>query len=195
MAFTPKTEEEILAILKEKEVLLEGHFRLSSGRHAAYYFQCAKLLQYPHIAGPFCEQLAEKFKDQDITVVAGPAIGAITISYEVARALGCKSIFSEREEGQMVFRRGFTLEPSDRVLVVEDVITTGGSSIDVMKAVRAAGATVVGVGTIADRSGGRVDLGVPLKSLIAMNIESYTEEECPLCREGIIPVVKPGSRK
>lgn len=188
------TQEQLLLILKEKEVLLEGHFRLSSGRHAAFYLQCAKLLQYPVETEIFCKQLAEMFADENITVVAGPATGAIIIAYEVARALGKKAIFSEREDGVMMFRRGFTLEPDDRVLVVEDVITTGGSSKEVIDAVEKMGATVVGVGCIADRSGGKVDMGVPLKALISMEIQSFIPEECPLCAKGI-PATKPGSRK
>jgi len=188
------TQEEILKIMKERDVLLEGHFRLSSGRHAARYLQCARLLQYPDVAGPLCAQLASKFKDERPTVVVGPAIGAIVVSYEVARALGLKSLFTERENGEMVLRRGFNINPADRVLVVEDVITTGGSTKEVIEAVRKLGATVIGVGVIADRSAGKVDLGVPIKALVSIKIESFLPEECPLCAEGI-PAIKPGSRQ
>ncbi len=195
MVQAPLSQEEILKIFKEKEVLLEGHFKLTSGRHAAYYMQCAKLLQYPEVAGPLLEQLASYFKDQNVTVVAGPATGAIIISYEVARALGVKSVFSERENGQMCFRRGFEIHPEDRVLVVEDVITTGGSTKEVIAAVRALGATVVGAGCIVDRSGGTVDLGVELKPLVSLQIESYPPEDCPLCKAGMAPAIKPGSRQ
>ena len=183
-----------MLILKEKDVLMEGHFRLASGRHAAFYLQCAKLLQYPVETELFCSQLADMFKDKGITVVAGPATGAIIIAYEVARALGVKAIFSEREDGVMLFRRGFTVDRSDKVLVVEDVITTGGSGKEVIEAVKDLGATIVGVGCIADRSGGKVDMGVPLKALITMEIQSFMPEECPLCKQGI-PAIKPGSKK
>ena len=188
------SREQILQIFKDKEVLLSGHFRLTSGRHAAYYMQCARLLQYPDVAGPLCEQMASNFADQGVTVVVGPAIGAIPLSYEVARALGVKSIFAERENGVMTLRRGFEVSARDRVLVVEDVITTGGSVKEVIDLMRAQGATVVGVGVLVDRSNGKIDFGVPLSSLLSLEIESFAPEDCPLCAEGKIPVVKPGSR-
>ncbi len=188
------TQEQILDIFKEKQVLLEGHFRLTSGRHAAYYMQCAQLLQYPDAAGPICEQLASLYANQGITIVVGPATGAIIIAYEVARALGVKALFTERDsDGKMVLRRGFEIEPEDKVLVVEDVVTTGGSCKEVAALAAATGAEVVGIGVLVDRSGGKVDLGWPLKALISMEIESYTVEECPLCAKGI-PAIKPGSR-
>ena len=188
------SREQILQIFKDKEVLLSGHFRLTSGRHAAYYMQCARVLQYPDVAGPLCEQMASNFADQGVTVVVGPAIGAIPLSYEVARALGVKSIFAERENGVMTLRRGFEVSAQDRVLVVEDVITTGGSVKEVIDLMRAQGATVVGVGVLVDRSNGKIDFGVPLSSLLSLEIESFAPEDCPLCAEGKIPVVKPGSR-
>ena len=156
--------------------------------------QCARLLQYPDVAGPLCEQMASNFADQGVTVVVGPAIGAIPLSYEVARALGVKSIFAERENGVMTLRRGFEVSAQDRVLVVEDVITTGGSVKEVIDLMRAQGATVVGVGVLVDRSNGKIDFGVPLSSLLSLEIESFAPEDCPLCAEGKIPVVKPGSR-
>jgi orotate phosphoribosyltransferase len=187
------SQDDILAIMKEKGVLLEGHFKLSSGRHAAFYFQCAKLLQYPDIAGPLCAQLADNFAQMGVTAVIGPAIGAIPISYEVARALGVRSLFAERDNGVMTLRRGFSIGPEDKVVVVEDVITTGGSTKEVIEVVKAAGAEIAGIGAICDRSAGRVDLGYPLFSLILLQIENYMPEECPLCAAGI-PVVKPGSR-
>ena len=173
--------------------MFEGHFKLSSGRHASRYLQCAQLLQYPDVAGPLCEQLAQNFADEKVNVVIGPATGAIILAYEVARALGAKAIFTERDNGEMTLRRGFTIEPQDRVLVVEDIITTGGSTKEVMKVVEGCGAKIVGVGAIADRSGGNVDLGVPIKALVTIEIPNYSPEECPLCKAGI-PIVKPGSR-
>ncbi len=187
------SQEEILEVMKKNGVLFEGHFRLSSGRHAARYLQCAQLLQYPHVAGPLCEQLAQKFAANKINIVIGPATGAIILAYEVARALGAKALFTERDNGEMTLRRGFTIDSKDNVLVVEDIITTGGSTREVMKVVQDCGANIVGVGAIADRSGGKVDLGVPIQALVTIEIPNYLPEECPLCKEGI-PIVKPGSR-
>ena len=186
--------DEIINIFKEKEVLLSGHFLLTSGRHAANYMQCAKLLQYPDIAGKLCSQLAGYFADSGVSVVAGPATGAIIIAYEVARALGVRSIFTERENGIMSLRRGFNVSADDTVLVVEDVITTGGSVREVIDLMREKGAAVVGAGVWVDRSAGKIDFGVPLRSLISLEIESFDPQECPLCKEGKIPVIKPGSR-
>jgi orotate phosphoribosyltransferase len=188
------SQEEILQIFKDKDVLLTGHFRLTSGRHAAYYMQCARILQYPEIAGKLCEQLASYHANQKIDVVAGPAMGAIIIAYEVARALGVKSVFTERENSAMALRRGFTVKPGDRVLVVEDVVTTGGSVKEVIALMRELGAEVVGAGVFVDRSAGQVDLGVPLKALVSLEIESYDPDNCPLCVEGKLPAIKPGSR-
>jgi len=179
--------------MRERDVLLEGHFRLTSGRHAAQYMQCAKLLQYPDIAGPFCAQLASYFANDGVTVVAGPAMGAIIIAYEAARALNVRSVFCERESGVMTLRRGLQIKPDDRVLVVEDVITTGGSSKEVVEMAQKMGATVVGVGVIVDRSGGKLDMELPLKALASMEIESFLPEDCPLCAQGLA-VIKPGSR-
>lgn len=188
------TQEEVLQMLKDKNAYLEGHFRLSSGRHAGKYMQCAKIMQYPEDFGKLCAELASYFKDENITLVAGPAVGAVIFSYEMGRALGVKTIFAEREDGVMTFRRGFEVSPEDRVLVVEDVITTGGSCKEVIKAVQEKGATVVSAASIVDRSAGKVDMGVPFKALLSMEIESFTEDECPLCKQGM-PIVKPGSRK
>ena len=162
--------DEIINIFKEKEVLLSGHFLLTSGRHAANYMQCAKLLQYPDIAGKLCSQLAGYFADSGVSVVAGPATGAIIIAYEVARALGVRSIFTERENGIMSLRRGFNVSADDKVLVVEDVITTGGSVREVIDLMREKGASVVGAGVWVDRSAGKIDFGVPLRSLISLEI-------------------------
>lgn len=188
------TQEQVLEIFERTGVLLEGHFRLTSGLHAAKYLQCAQLLQYPHEAGPLCEQLAEYFKDSGATVVAGPATGGIILAYEVAKALGVKNIFGERENGVMTFRRGFKVEPTDKVLVLEDVVTTGGSVKELIECVRAAGAEVVGVASLVNRSGGRVDFGVPFKSLVNLDITTYQPEDCPMCKEGSV-AYKPGSRQ
>ncbi|SHN81567.1 orotate phosphoribosyltransferase [Desulfitobacterium chlororespirans] len=185
--------EEVLNIFKESEALLEGHFRLTSGRHSRQYMQCAKVLQYPHHAARLGEALAESFRDQGIDLVIGPAMGGILVAHEVGKALGTKAIFTERENGEMKLRRGFELQPGQKVLVVEDVITTGGSVREVIEVVKAYGAEPVGVGVLVNRSGGKADFGVPLASLLEIEIESFDPESCPLCAEGI-PAVKPGSR-
>lgn len=188
------TQEQVLEVFERTGVLLEGHFRLTSGLHAAKYLQCAQLLQYPHEAGPLCEQLADYFKDSGATVVAGPATGGIILAYEVAKALGVKNIFGERENGVMTFRRGFKLEPTDKVLVLEDVVTTGGSVKELIECIKAAGAEVVGVASLVNRSGGRVDFGVPFKSLVNLDITTYQPDDCPMCKEGSV-AYKPGSRQ
>ncbi len=187
------TQERIIEILKEAQVLQEGHFLLTSGRHSGKYMQCAKLFQYTKYSEELCRELAEKFKNDDIDVVIGPAIGAIQMSYEVSRHLGVKNIFAERENGKMTLRRGFTIEPGQRVLVVEDVVTTGGSVREVIDIVQAHGGIVAGVGVVVDRTAGKVDFGTRLESVVSMEIESYEPDECPLCKEGK-PIVKPGSR-
>lgn len=187
-------QTEILEILRETGVLMEGHFRLTSGRHSGRYLQCAQVLQYPKFSEIIGREIANRFKDEEIDTVIGPALGGVIIAYEVARALGVKSLFTEREDGKMRLRRGFNVEEGERVLVVEDVITTGGSVNEVMEILVEAGAKVVGVGVIVDRSTGKVDFGVPTHSLVSLDIESYSPAECPLCQQGF-PLVKPGSRK
>lgn len=188
------TQEQVLEIFARTGVLLEGHFRLTSGLHAAKYLQCAQLLQYPNEAGPLCEQLADYFRDAGATVVAGPATGGIILAYEVAKALGIKNIFGERENGVMTFRRGFKVEPTDKVLVLEDVVTTGGSVKELIECVRQAGAEVIGVASLVNRSGGRVDFGVPFKSLVNLDITTYQPDDCPMCKAGSV-AYKPGSRQ
>lgn len=187
------TQEEAREIFKAANALLTGHFKLTSGRHSNQYMQCAQVLQYPHYAGKLCASLAENFADKKVDVVVGPAMGGIIVANEVARALGVRSIFTEREQGVMTLRRGFTIDKSEKVLIVEDVITTGGSVKEVIEVVRAAGAEIVGVGVLVDRSGGQVDFGLPTASTLSLDIKSYPPEDCPLCKEGS-PVVKPGSR-
>ncbi|MBI4335839.1 MAG: orotate phosphoribosyltransferase [Candidatus Omnitrophica bacterium] len=184
----------ILKIFKKTNALLKGHFKLSSGLHSEGYFQCALLLQHPKYAKMFCRSLANKFRRLRPAVVAGPAIGGIIVSYEVANALGCRSIFMERENDIMTLRRGFDIKKGERVLIVEDVITTGGSTREVMEVVRKKGGRVAGIGSIVDRSCGELDFGVEFISLIKININTYKQEECPLCKKGI-QLVKPGSRK
>ena len=180
-------------ILSKTGALLSGHFRLSSGLHSGNYFQCALLLQNPDIAEKMCKQLASYFKDDKPTCVVAPALGGVIVSYETARALGVKSLFTERVEGKMTLRRGFEIKKEDKVLVVEDVITTGLSTGEVLEAVKLTGAKIIGVGCIVDRSGKELDFGVKLKSLIKLNFPTYKPEECPLCKKGV-EITKPGSR-
>ena len=188
------TKEEIIAMLKEASVLLEGHFLLTSGRHSDKYMQCAKIFQDANYSVPLCAELVEQYKDDNVEVVIGPAIGAIQMSYEVGKQLGVRNIFAERDgDGKMTLRRGFTIEKGQRVLIVEDVVTTGGSVREVIDLVNECGGDIVGVGSIVDRTGGKIDFGVPYRSAFAMDIISYEADECPICKTGA-PLVKPGSR-
>ncbi len=182
-------------ILEQTHALMEGHFVLSSGRHSGEYCQCARALERPEHAEELGRMLADLFRDEAVDVVVSPAIGGIIIGHEVARALGVRSLFAERENGKMALRRGFRLAPGERVLIVEDVVTTGGSVKEVAELVQASGAAVVGFGFILDRSGGVLDLGAPTRSLHAANMKSYPPDECPICRAGGPPAVKPGSRR
>lgn len=187
------TNSETLAMFKSSGALLDGHFRLTSGRHSNSYFQCAKVLQYPEYLSAICGEIAAFFKESGITTVISPAIGGIVVGTEVGRQLGVKTIFAERKEGTMMIRRGFSIDPTEQVLVVEDVITTGGSVAEVIELVKAAGATVAGVASVVDRSNGKVRLADKQFSLLTMEVVSYAPEECPLCKEGI-PIYAPGSR-
>ena len=189
-------QERVMEILKEAGVLLEGHFRLTSGRHSNRYLQCAKIFRNTKYSEELCAALAEQFEDQGVDVVIGPAMGAVQMAYEVSRHLRCENFFAERDEnGKMALRRGFAVTPGMKVLLVEDVVTTGGSVKEVLELVKAAGAEVVGVGSIVNMTNGAVDFGVPFKSVIKVEVESWEPEDCPLCKEGKLPVVKPGSRK
>lgn len=174
--------------------LMEGHFLLASGLHSPKYLQCARLLQYPDLAERIGESIASLLRSVEIDVVAAPAVGGILVAHEVARALGVRAVFSEREGVVMTFRRGLEIDSGERVAVVEDVITTGGSIKETIGAVKEHGAVIAGAACILDRSGGQADLGVPLLSLAQLTFPTYQPEECPLCREGR-PLVKPGSRK
>ncbi|AAM24740.1 orotate phosphoribosyltransferase [Caldanaerobacter subterraneus subsp. tengcongensis MB4] len=187
-------KEKVLEIFEKLEVINKGHFLLSSGKHSDTYLQCAKIFQYPNYSEIFSRELAEKFKGYRIDVVIGPAIGGIILAYEVARQIGVRALFAEREDNVMKLRRGFEISKGERVLVVEDVVTTGGSVKEVIELVRSLGGEVIGVGTIVDRSDGKIDFGVPFESIVKLQIKTYEKEECPLCKEGI-PLVKPGSRK
>ena len=185
------TEAQAREIFLETQVLQEGHFRLTSGRHSDKYMQCARVFQYANHAETLCKALAEQF--DGIDVVVGPAIGAISMAYEVSRHLNVRNLFAERVEGSFALRRGFSLQPGERVLVVEDTVTTGGSVREVIELVNSLGATVAGVGCLVDRSNGKTDFGVPFKSVVSMEVISWEAEECPLCKQGL-PIIKPGSR-
>jgi orotate phosphoribosyltransferase len=187
------TKEEILTIFREKEVMLEGHFLLTSGRHSNRYMQCARLFQYADVAETICGQLAERFADMEIDMVAGPAVGGIIMAYEMGRQLGLKNVFAERENGKMTFRRGFEIPTGARVLVTEDVVTTGGSVREVMELIRGMGGEVAGVGSVVDRSGGAVGFGVPFRAVLEVEVVSCEPDDCPLCAADM-PAVKPGSR-
>ena len=185
---------EVIERFKRTSALLEGHFVLTSGLHSGRYLQCALVLQHPTEAEAFGRALAERFRDAGVETVAAPAIGGIVIGHEVARALGARSIWAEREGGRMTLRRGFTVRAGESILVVEDVITTGGSTRETIAAMRAAGARVVAAASIMDRSGGRADVSVPRVALATLDVAAYDPAACPLCAEGL-PAVKPGSRK
>jgi orotate phosphoribosyltransferase len=187
------TDNEILQIFRENSALLEGHFILSSGLHSDRYIQCALVLQHPKVAGQLCSELARKLATLGATVVAAPALGGILVAHEVARALGIRALFTERQEGVMTLRRGFSLAPGEPALVVEDVMTTGLSTRETMKCVEEAGGKVVGAGALIDRSGGTAELSVPRAALATLTIQNYTSAECPFCKSGM-PAVKPGSR-
>jgi orotate phosphoribosyltransferase len=188
------TQNDILRLFEESGALLKGHFKLTSGLHSEKYFQCALVLQHPH----YCQLLAEKiviyFKNKTIDVVISPAIGGIVVGQEVGRQLGIRTIFAERKDGKMQLRRGFTLNPGEKVLICEDVVTTGGSVFEVIDVVKEKGAEVAGVGFIVDRSDGTVNFSVDQFAVIRLAIESYQAENCPLCRDGQ-PIQKPGSRQ
>ncbi len=186
--------DRVLEIFEKTGVLLEGHFLLTSGRHSKQYLQCAQVLQYPEYTEELCSLLIEPYKDKGIELVVGPAMGGIIIAYEAARNLGCRTVFAERENGKMALRRGFEVSKGEKILIVEDVITTGGSVKEVIDLTVKEGAEVVGVSSFVDRSEGKADLGKPFTSLISFNIETYSPQNCPLCEKGV-PAVKPGSRK
>ena len=178
---------------------LQGHFRLTSGLHSPEYLQCAKVLQHPRHAEAFGREIAIRLQaldpEQKIDVVVSPAMGGLIIGHEVARALGVRHIFTERDaDGKMTLRRGFAVEPGENAVVIEDVVTTGGSSKEVIALLKTEGATVSGAASIIDRSGGKADIGVPRVALETLQVTSYPPEQCPLCEQGV-PVVKPGSRK
>lgn len=184
----------IIDIFKSCEALLEGHFLLSSGRHSDMYCQCAKLLQYPDKAEKVLNIVAEKLQNIDFDIIVGPAMGGIIVSYELARQTGKPGIFAERQDNKMAIRRGFEIKKGQKVIISEDVITTGKSSLEVAKVIEELGGEVVGICCLVDRRGEETQLPYPVFAGIELHIKSYDKEECPLCKEGK-PYIKPGSRK
>ena len=186
------TQKEILSIFEKTGAILKGHFKLSSGLHSAQYLQCVRVLQHPEYAAALCKTLAVKFSPRPTAVIA-PALGGIVVSYEVARALGARSLFTERVDGKMTLRRGFELTKNDNVLVVEDVVTTGLSTKEVIEVVKSHGPKLIGVGCLVDRSGNKIDFGTRFESLIKIDIPTFKPETCPMCKVKT-PLTKPGSR-
>jgi len=189
------TQDEVINMFKQSEALLEGHFRLTSGLHSDRYLQCALVLQNPRQAKALGTALAARLRalgDQPDLVIA-PALGGILVAHEVARALGVRGLFAERQDGMLTLRRGFRIEPGEKAYVVEDVVTTGGSTKETIEVVLKAGAIVLAAGSLIDRSGGRTELGVPRVALAVLDVPAFSPEECPLCKTGS-KAIKPGSR-
>jgi orotate phosphoribosyltransferase len=187
------TRDELLDLFRKSGALLDGHFRLSSGLHSTGYLQCALVLQHPAHAEALGRAIAAQVQELKATVVISPALGGIVIGHEVGRALGVRALFAERQGGVLTLRRGFILGETDRVIVIEDVLTTGGSTRETMQVATAAGGRVVGAASIVDRSGGTVQLDVPFSALVDVTLPIYEPDLCPLCAKGV-PLAKPGSR-
>ena len=187
------TEQEVRDILVKTNAIMDGHFLLTSGLHSPHYVEKFNVLQHPKYTEQLCKAMAEKFKDANIETVIGPVTGGIILAHETGKALGTRAIFTERVDGKMTFRRGFSLHEGERVLIVEDIVTTGGSIKEVIDVVKSYKAIPVAVSMLVDRSGGKADFGdVPATALLKMNVETYKPEECPLCKKGIA-ITKRGS--
>jgi orotate phosphoribosyltransferase len=186
--------QDILEILKETDAFLEGHFLLSSGKHSDQYVQCAKVLRFPDQAEKVLKPVVEQLKSLKIDKVVGPAMGGVIVSYEIGRQLGKESIFTERKDGVMELRRGFEIKAGERVIITEDVVTTGKSTIETKKVLESLGAEVLGVACIADRRAQGVEIDIPIYSAIKLEITAWDPSDCPVCKENKLPLVKPGSR-
>jgi len=188
--------EEVMKRFEQAGAVQKGHFKLTSGVHSDTYIQCAQVMQHPEFMHNLCSELGKKFRGDDIDVIVGPAIGGIIMAHVMARVLGpwVRAIFTERENGKMTLRRSFEIIQGEKVLVVEDVTTTGSSVREVIDIVNSRQGKVVGVGVLIDRSGGKVDFGIKTEKLLTVDIKTYLPEECPLCKKGI-PAIKPGSRE
>jgi len=187
-------EAEVRALFVETGAILEGHFLLTSGLHSPLYVEKFQVLQHPEYTAKLCKALADRFADENVELVIGPITGGILLAHEVGKNLGTRAIFTERENGRMTLRRGFVIRPGERVLIVEDIITTGGSVKEVVDVVLEHGGIPVGVGILVDRSGGTVDFGIPHQSLLHLTVDTYQADACPLCASGQ-PITKRGSRK
>lgn len=186
------TQEEVRALLVKTGAIMDGHFLLTSGLHSPHYVEKFNVLQHPAYTAQLCAAMAEKFKDAQIETVVGPVTGGILLAHETGKSLGTRAIFTERVDGKMTFRRGFSLRAGERVLIVEDIVTTGGSIKEVIEVVKAAGAVPVAVSMLVDRSGGKADFGdVPSTALLTMDVETYSPDTCPLCAKGV-PMTKRG---
>jgi orotate phosphoribosyltransferase len=187
-----RSQDELLDIFKKAGAFLEGHFILTSGLHSPHYIEKFRVLEYPGYTAELCTEIANLYRDQGVTIVLGPMTGGIILAHEVGKQLGVRAMFTERVDGKMTLRRGFTITPEDRVLLVEDIVTTGGSIFEVIDAVKPTGATITGLGFLVDRSGGKVDFGIPSKALITLDVITYQPDSCALCASGST-AVKPGS--
>jgi len=186
------TSQDVYRKFQDANALLEGHFLLSSGRHSPNYLEKFLVLQYPETVAAFCAEMARRFRDDNIEVVLGPTTGGVLLAYETAKNLGTRGIFAESEDGKRVLRRGFALKPGERVLLVDDILTTGGSIRDTMKVISDAGANLVGIAVLADRGGGKVDFGVRLEALLTLDVVQYDPADCPQCKAGE-PLTKRGT--
>lgn len=184
---------DVVEILKKSDALLDGHFLLSSGKHSNRYVQCAKVLRFPEYAEQVLSTVVEQIKDLDIDLVVGPAMGGVIVSYELGRQLNKETVFTERKDGVMELRRGFEVKPGAKIIIAEDVVTTGKSTKETKRVLEAMGGVVVGVACIANRT--KDDIGMPIYSAIDLDIQVYDPKDCPLCKEGKIDVIKPGSRE
>ncbi len=178
------TEQEVMKLLEETQAVLHGHFLLTSGLHSPMYVEKFNVLQHPKYTEMLCKELAARYANDNVELVVGPMTGGILLAHEVGKNLGTRAIFTEREDGKMVFKRGFHIEPGTRVLIVEDIVTTGGSVFEVLEAVKGQGGVPVGIGLLVDRSGGKVDFGMRTEALLHLNVETYQPDNCPLCAEG-----------
>lgn len=184
---------DVIEILKKSDALLEGHFLLSSGKHSNRYIQCAKVLRFPEYAEQVLSTVVDQIKDLDIDLVVGPAMGGVVVSYELGRQLGKEAVFTERKDNTMELRRGFEVKPGAKIIIAEDVVTTGKSTKETKRVLEELGGEVVGVACIADRTS--EDIGMPIYSAIKLDIQVFESDECPLCKEGKEALVKPGSRQ
>ncbi|MCD8175302.1 MAG: orotate phosphoribosyltransferase [Phascolarctobacterium sp.] len=177
-------EKDAMKMLEKTQAVLHGHFLLTSGLHSPMYVEKFNVLQHPKYTEKLCQEIARRYADANVEIVVGPVTGGILLSHEIGKALGTRAIFTERENGKMTLKRGFHIEPGMRVLVVEDIVTTGGSVIEVMDVVKEQGGELVGVGLLVDRSGGKVDFGIRTEALLHLDVETFSPEDCPLCKEG-----------